>query len=99
MENSEKPRPPPYGASPLQSIVFFLTRPAELQTAGLLAANHGRGFTSWADACRSPTLAGVAGTGSNAPAAKVVGDVSLQSPVSPPGGNALGYAECCGGDD
>jgi len=38
----------------------------------------------------------MAGTGSDAPTTKVVGHVSIQSPVSPIGGNTLGYAACCG---
>ena len=73
-------------------------RPAEL-SASDLAAEYGRAFTGWADAFHPPTLARVAGTGSDAPATKVARNVSLQSPVSPPGGNALGCAVCCGRHD
>ena len=67
-------------------------RPAELPTTDLLAANHGRGFTSWADACACspPTLTGVAGASNDVPAAKVAPGISPQSPISPPGANALG---------
>jgi len=60
-----------------------------------LAADHGRAFTIWADAFHPPPLAGVAGAGSDVPAAKIAGNVSLQSPVSPPGGHAFGCAACC----
>src|SRR5262249_45881801 len=54
-------------------------------------------FTGWAEALPpSPTLAGAARAGSEAPATKVVGNVSLASPLGSGGGNALGYAWCCG---
>lgn len=69
-----------------------LTQPA----SDLLAADYGCAFTSWANAFHPPTLAGVAGAGSDAPATKIAGNVSLQSPVSPPGGNTLGCAVCGG---
>jgi hypothetical protein len=59
-----------------------------------LAADYSRALTGWADAFRSPTLASVTGASSDAPAAKVAGNVSFQSSVSSPGGNALGYALC-----
>jgi len=56
-----------------------------------LAAVYGPAFTGWAEALpHSPSLAGVAGTGSESRATKVVGNVSLASPISPVGGNALG---------
>jgi len=67
-------------------------RKATQQASDRLAANHGPGFTSWADACACspPTLTGVAGAGNDVPTAKVTPSISLQSPISPPGGNALG---------
>jgi hypothetical protein len=71
--------------------------PAELPASDL-AAEHGPAFTSWADAFRPPTLAAVAG-GSDVPAAKIAANVSLQSPLGLGGGNALGYAACCGRHD
>ena len=61
-----------------------------------LAAHYCRTFTGGAETINPPTLAGVAGAGSDAPATKVAGNVSLHSPVSPPGGNALSCAVCCG---
>jgi hypothetical protein len=73
-------------------------RPAELPACDL-AAEHGRAFTIWADAFRPPPLAGVAGAGSDVPAAKIAGNVSLQSPLGPGGGNVFGYAACCGRHD
>ena len=72
-----------------------LTQPA----SDLLAADYGRTFTSWTETFHPPTLAGVARAGSDAPATKVAGNVSLQSPVSPPGGNALSCAVGCGLND
>jgi hypothetical protein len=62
----------------------------------VLAADEGRAFTGWADAFHSPTLAGIAGAGSDGPATKVVPNVSMESPLSLGGGNALGYAACRG---
>jgi hypothetical protein len=66
--------------------------PEELPTTDLLAANHGLGFTSWADACTCspPTLTGVAGASNDVPAAKVAPSIAPQSTISPPGGNAFG---------
>jgi len=64
-----------------------------------LAADHGCAFTIWADAFHPPPLAGVAGAGSDVPAAKIAGNVSLQSPLGPGGGNVFGYAACCGRHD
>ena len=56
-----------------------------------LAAVYGPALTGWAEGLpRTPSLAGVAGAGSEAPATKVVSNVSLPSPLSPSGGNALG---------
>jgi len=71
-------------------------RPAELPTTDL-AADYSLALTSWADACAcsAPTLAGVTRASNDAPATKVEGNVSLQSPLSPGGGNALEYARCC----
>ena len=57
-----------------------------------LAADYGRACASWAESFGSPTLAGMAGTGPDAPTTKVAGHVLIQSPVGPVGGNALGYA-------
>jgi len=55
-----------------------------------LAAVNGPALTGWADALPyAPGLAGVARAGSESRATKVVGSVSLASPVSPVGGNAL----------
>jgi hypothetical protein len=62
-----------------------------------LAAVYGPVFTGWAEALpHPPTLAGAAGAGSEAPSTKVVGNVTLPSPLGPGGGNALGYAWCSG---
>src|SRR6516162_4114535 len=63
-----------------------------------LAADYSLALTSWADACAcsAPTLAGVTRASNDAPATKVEANVSLQSPLSPGGGNALEYARCCG---
>jgi len=56
-----------------------------------LAAVYGPALTGWAEGLpRTPSLTGVAGAGSEAPATKVVVNVSLTSPLSPGGGNALG---------
>jgi len=56
-----------------------------------LAAVHGPALTGWAEVLpRPPSLAVIARAGSEAPATKVVGDVSLTSPISPVRGNALG---------
>jgi hypothetical protein len=77
---------------PSADLNLSLTQPA----SDLLAADYGCAFTGWANAFHPPTLAGVAGAGSDAPATKIAGNVSLQSPVSPPSGNALGCAVCCG---
>jgi hypothetical protein len=55
-----------------------------------LAADYGRAFASWTETLSPPTFAGMAGAGSDAPTTKAVGHVSIQSPVSPVGGNALG---------
>jgi len=84
----EKPRPPVRGF--FTAVRLCSPRPAELPTSDLAAADDGRGFTRWADACSSPTLTGVAGASNDVPAAKVVPSISPQSPISPPGGNALG---------
>ena len=75
--------------SPVPSMRGFFTAVHHVW-GGLLAANHGPGFTSWSDACRSPTLAGVAGASNDVPAAKVAPSISPQPPISPPGGHALG---------
>jgi hypothetical protein len=64
-----------------------------------LAADYGRALTGWTDALHPPTLAAVAGAGSHGPTTKVAGNVPLQSPVSSPGGNALGCAVGCGRHD
>ena len=71
--------------------------PAELPTSDL-AADYSLALTSraYACCCSSPTLAGVTRASNDAPAAKVACNVSLQSPISPPGGHALGEALCCG---
>ena len=65
-----------------------------------LATVYGPALTGWTEALRHPpTLAGVTGASSQAPATKVVANVSLTSPVSSRRGNALGYALCCGRHD
>src|SRR6516165_2195404 len=63
-----------------------------------LAADYSLALTSWADACAcsTPTLTGVTRASDDVPATKVEGNVSLQSPLSPGGGNALEHARCCG---
>ena len=63
----------------------------QFPAASDLAAVHGPALTGWAEVLPCPPgLAVVAGTGSEAPATKVVGNVSLASPISPVRGNALG---------
>jgi hypothetical protein len=65
-----------------------------------LAAVNGSAFTGWAEGLpRPPSLASVPGAGSEAPATKVVPNVSLASPLSLGGSNALGYAWGCGRHD
>ena len=65
-----------------------------------LAAVYGPAFTGWAEGLPyPPSLAGVAGSGSEARATKVIPNVSLTSPLSLGGGNTLGYAWGCGRHD